>query len=462
VHPPPLVIPEQGSIGKISDYVLLTIFRYYLDASPQCWPRLVQIYHKWRHIIFAFQRSLHLRLFCTPGTPVLNALYSWPALPIVVQYGGSPASYPPAPEDEDNIVAALKQSNRVSSISLTITNPLLEKLLTIEGPFSELENFVLLCGNDVPLALSTTFRWGPRIRTLHLTRAAIPTLPQLLFLSRGLVDLQLHEISDVGYISPEAFANALSGMSHLRTLSLHFLSSASYPNTVGLPPQSSKHVVLLALVNLKYRGTCQYLNSLVARIDTPRLGNIDITFFSQPPLMEPLELGQFINRTAMQKSHRRTDILFSENAVSISFTQPESLTCLELQVSCESFSQQLSYMARICNGLYPFLRGIEHLRVCTTRPTSVHYHDRVEWTMLLHIFRGTKWAYVACGHTTDIMFALLYSEMWHDTLLPALHKLCIQEPDPAPPFAEGRSIIHALTPALWPYHSGGISTIEDQ
>jgi hypothetical protein len=121
----------------------------------------VHICRKWRRIVLASQQSLHLRLFCTPGTPVLDALYFWPALPIVVQYGGSPASYPPAPEDEENIVAALKQSDRVNSISLTVTKPLLEKLSAIERPFSELEDLVLLCGDDVPLTLSSAFSVGP-------------------------------------------------------------------------------------------------------------------------------------------------------------------------------------------------------------------------------------------------------------------------------------------------------------
>jgi hypothetical protein len=441
VHLPPLVtlaplsnFVQQGTIGKLSDYTILTIFGYYLDASPRFWPRLVHVCRRWRRIVFASQRTLRLRLFCTPGTPVPDALYFWPALPIVVQYGGSLASYPPAPEDEDNIVVALKQSDRVSSISLTITNSLLEKLSAIERPFSELENLVLLCGDDVPLTLSSAFRWGPRLRTLHLTRANILALPQLLFFSTGLVDLQLHEISDVGYISPEAFANALSGMSHLRTLSLRFLSSAPYPVCVGLPPHPSELVVLPALRSLKYRGTSKYLDSLADRIDAPRLGNIDITFFSQPPPTEPPQLGRFINRIARQKSPCRADILFSKRAISISFTQPESPACLHLQVSCNqsfsSFSRQLSYMAWICNGLHSFLFGIEHLRICATRPTSDHDYNGFDWHRLLRFFKGLKWAYVACGASTNLITTLLCSETRRETLLPALHKLCLQKPDP--------------------------------
>ena len=378
----------------------------------------MHICRRWRRIVFESQRSLHLRLFCAPGTPVLKTPSVWPALPIVIQYGGSRSSNPPVPEDEDNIVAALKQPDRINSISLTVTKSLLEKLSTIERPFSELENLVILCGDDVPLTLSSAFRWGSRLRNLHLTGVAIPALPQLLVSSTGLVDLQLHEISEVGYISPEEFASALSRMSYLRTLSLHFLSSAPY---VGVPPQPSERVTLLALRKFNYRGNSKYLDSLVARIDAPQLGNINVTFFSQSPPMRLPQLDQLIDRIAMHKSHRQADILSSENAISVSFTQPESPTYLVLQVTCKSISQQLAHMTRICNGLYSSLSGIEHLRVCATRPWGYHK----DWRNILSIFRGIKWAYVACGHPANITVAKTIA-----LLLPALHKLCIPEPLP--------------------------------
>ena len=50
---------------------------------------------------------------------------------------------PPAPEDEENIMAALKQSDHVGSISLTIIDTLLKHLSTISEPFSTLEELAL-------------------------------------------------------------------------------------------------------------------------------------------------------------------------------------------------------------------------------------------------------------------------------------------------------------------------------
>jgi hypothetical protein len=283
--------------------MLLNIFHYYLDTSPQLWPRLTHICHKWRHIIFASQRALHLRLICTHGTPVLKSLDCWPTLPIIVQYGGPPVPSLLTTEEEDNIMAALKQSDRVCSISLIITNSLLEKLAAFERPFSELEELVLLSRDSMPLTLPSAFRWGLRLRTLHLTRVAVPTLPGFLSLSKGLVDLQLHEILELGYFSPDAFVGALSAMTQLRSLSLslRFHSFALPRNYVHLPPQSCEPVVLPALTCLKYRGTSEYMDDFVARIYAPLLGDIEIGFFGQPS-KEPSHLARFINRIE-RRSH---------------------------------------------------------------------------------------------------------------------------------------------------------------
>ena len=50
-----------------------------------------------------------------------------------MEYGGPPGLGPPATEDEDNIVAALKHSDRVRTIGLTITGSLLQKFFFFFG-----------------------------------------------------------------------------------------------------------------------------------------------------------------------------------------------------------------------------------------------------------------------------------------------------------------------------------------
>ena len=140
--------------------------------------------------------------------PVLKALDCWPALPIVIQYGGGADLDPPASDDYDNVVAALKQTARISSISLTVPSSLIEKLSAISEPFSGLEELDILPQDNVQLTLPSTFRWDPRLRTLHTTRTAFLSFPQLLSTLRNLIYLELHEIPRDGYLHPEAFVTA--------------------------------------------------------------------------------------------------------------------------------------------------------------------------------------------------------------------------------------------------------------
>jgi hypothetical protein len=360
---------------------------------------------------------------------VLNPLDFWP-VPIVVQYGGSPALYPPAPEDEDNIMAALMQSDRVSSINLTITSSLLEKLSAIEKPFSELEDLVLLSRDSLQLTLPSTFRWGPRLRRLHLTSIACSTLPHLLHSSGSLVDLQLHEGLYPWHFSPETLTDALSGMAQLRSISLHFLST-----TIRLapPPPSGELVVLPVLAGLTFRGNTEYLEGLVARIDAPCLRDIEVTFFDEF-IFDLSKLSEFIDRIEMHKSHLRAHILLSERAVCLSLIQPGAPTCLKLQVFCERLSEQLFPMARICIGFSAVLLNVEDLRISATRRSIWGDVMGYQWLMLIELFTGVKWLHIAENISTNIVrtFQLPDRRLNLNTVtpvLPALHKLYIPQPE---------------------------------
>ncbi|KAH9058898.1 hypothetical protein EDB83DRAFT_1009872 [Lactarius deliciosus] len=414
--------PRSVAIGKLSNEVLLRIFRHFVDAFPRLWPSLVHICHKWRRIVFASQRVLHLRLFCTHGTPVVKTIDHWPALPIVVDYGGSPA-LDPSSEDDDNIVAVLKRSNRVSSIRLALTRSLLVKVSSIDVSFLGLQELALLSPGNVQLVLPSTFHCVPQLRTLHSTGVAFPALAQLLYSAKNLVDLQLREIPCFGYFSPKSFRNALSGMTQLRSLSLHFLPAADY---IGVCPSGSR-VILPVLTYLKYQGTSEYLDNLVARIDAPRLGDIEFTFFDEF-MFDVSNLSEFINRVEIQRLHRQADILFSERSVSILLTQP-AVTCLKLQVICDPLRRQVSSIAQICSRFSAFLFRVEDLRIKSTRQSN--RQDGAErWLKLICSFKGMKWFHVAGDFSTNIVLALHQSGRRRETVLPAMHKLCIRDPEP--------------------------------
>ena len=411
----------------LSDDILLNVFR--MAATPRIWPILVWVCRRWRQIVFASPLGLKLRLYCAHRIPVLETLNIWPALPIIVEYGGVPNLDPPSPEDDDNIIAALKQSDRVSSISLTVTSSLFEKLSAISGPLSELEELVLQSQGDVQRTLPSTFLWGPRLRTLHLSRIAFPSLPPLLLHCQDLVDLQLHEIPSSGYFSPEAFTSALSGTPQLRSLTLHLLSFPRRRSYLGLPPPQGERTVLAALTHLKYRGTSKYLDVFVARIDAPRVGEIDITLFYQPT-MDALQLGQFIQRTEIHTSLSHAEIETSAIAISISFTDSDVSTSLRLQISCKQLNWQLSCMAHICDRISPFLFHVGELGIHVAQPPDEQDDvDGEQWLDLLRSFKfGAAESFSVNGELTpDILCALGAANEGNTTILPSLRQVHLKE-----------------------------------
>ena len=385
---------------------------------------LGHICRRWRRIIFG-----SFRLYFTHGAPVLKTLVRWPALPIIVEYGGSPAPDPLTPEDEDNIMAALEQSDRVCSITLTVTNPLLKKLSAIEGPFLKLEDLVLLSRDGVELTLPSAFGWSTRLRSLRLTRIAFFALPQLLYSSRKLVDLRLHEVFNPWLLSPEALADALSGMAQLRSLSLHFLPTTDHWHT-GPSLSSSKRFSLPFLTRLNFRGIAQYLEDLVVRIDAPHLGDIEVTFFNES-ISDLSKSSEFIDRIEIHKSHCRAYIQISERALAISLTQPAAPTdtCLKLQLFCEPLSRQLDNIAHICSQISDVLFSVEDLHINVTRSSSGQAHsDCEQWQGLILYFSNTKSLHVAGAgdYSTKIVDALQPSKGRED-VLPVLQKLRIRE-----------------------------------
>ena len=338
---------------------------------------------------------------------MLKALDCWPALPIVVEYGGYSTLNPPAPEDEGNILAALKRSDRVRSIHLTVTKSLLKKLPSIRGEFSILEDLVLL-SHGSRLVLPSKFQLGTRLRVLHSTGVAFSAPLRLLSSSRDLVDIQLHDIFDYRYLSPNALAEALSGMTHLRSLSLHFLSTAA--NQTLIRPLSEKSVVNRVVIHslsfLKYCGTSRYLDNLLARFDASCLADIEITFFNDTRF-EVSNLREFIDRTEPQKLHRQADILLDERAISMSFISLTQLapTRLRLQVLCEPPVQQLLLsMAHICNHMSPLLL-MEEIHIKVVPSSWLYITDFEIWVTLLYPFKGSKSLLVAgdLDLSTEIM-----------------------------------------------------------
>jgi hypothetical protein len=335
----------------------------------------------------------------------MKILDCWPALPIVVQYRACQVIDSLSPEDEDNIIAALKHSDRICSISLVVPRSLLKKLGSIVQSFPELEDLALQC-RDLYMPFPPYFQWGTRLRSLSLTGISLSALPQLLSSSPGLVNLQLHDIISTRKLPPQTFASAVSGMTRLQSLSLHFHILFQY-SFVDIPPFSGERVVLPALTHIKIRGiTDDYLNGFVARIDTPQLADIEIMLVHRPNI-DVSPFRQFIDRIEMQKSHRRADILTSGCAISTSLTSPKAPSRLNLGICSRQFDQQLSTMARICNHFSQALLSVRDLRIETTEtPSGRDGTDGEKWLELIRWFGSAGRFHVAGELAADILHAL--------------------------------------------------------
>jgi hypothetical protein len=393
------------TVEMLPDEVLLEVFDYHrLDAldyslfGPWEWHRLAHVCQRWRSLIFASPRRLDLRLVYTYKRPVGKTLDCWPALPIALWYPRLVLWRPLAAADEDNVISALKYSDRIREINLTMTSSLLEKLIAlVQEPFPALE--YLRMGSQEMLGsvvLPNDFLGGfaPRLRHIDLSGTAFPSLPRLLLSTRDLVSLQLDEIPDTGYFSPDALATGLGATPQLRSLKVHFLSPTARQDPECPCPPSSGRIVLPALTDFQFRGDSEDLEDLVARLSAPLLEKIEITFFDRLIFDIP-QLSQFIDLTErLGSSPYLTSIWLWERGFSIThyFPHPSPRGTLRLQISCREFARRMASLTYINKQLFPLASSVRRLEIEAHRPTSAPADEvnPVQWLELFGLFVSVR------------------------------------------------------------------------
>jgi hypothetical protein len=254
------------SIDILPDDILLEVFEFCMDeihiaiSGTESWQSLAHVCRRWRSVIFRSPRRLNLRLRCTPKT-----------------------------EDKDNVVAALERWNRVYRIRLSEVNgSSFEKgLAAMQEPFPELMFLQLSSDEELVPIVPDSFlgRSTPRLTFLWLKGIPFPDLPKLPLSATNLVHLQLWNIPHSGYISPDAMVTALSALTCLQHLTLGFQSPRSHPDQASRLPPPPTRTVLPALTAIWFKGVCEYLDDLVARIDAPQF----IQFISRTPTLKAVE-----------------------------------------------------------------------------------------------------------------------------------------------------------------------------
>ena len=452
------------TIGTLPDDVLLEIFDFYLDdfeieakesEEIDAWFTLVHVCQQWRYVVITSPRRLNLRLLCTRYRPVKEMLGVWPALPIAVW-----ESFPETSLEDgvENIFAALEHSDRIHEINFQrIPSSLLERYIEMmQVPFPVLTSLELMSSDDewppVRAAIPDSFLGGlaQRLRLLDLNGIPFPALRKLLLTATDLVKLSLWRIPHSAYVSPGALVTCLSSLARLTSLTLGFLSPRSRPGTRRPPPLI--RAILPALVYLEFKGTSEYLEDLVARVDTPRLNETHVTYLNQLIFDTP-RFHQFLSRAEQFESPNRADVNFDTRDVvvslspSIAIVDPEEDAGILFRISCTDLDWQLSSVTQVCTPSLPPLSTLEHLYIRLTTSQQKQFQVDIEndqWPEFFHPFSAVKNLYLSEEITLSVARAL--QELSGESVtevLPALQNIFVEGLEPLGPVQEAIGIFIA-------------------
>jgi hypothetical protein len=423
----------------LTDDALMAIFDFCvaenrsLKEETEAWQTLVHVCRRWRCLVFESPRRLKLRLVCTPRTPATDTLDVWPALPLIVQCYDN-RRHPI--ENVDNIVAVLERRERVCQIRLTgVESSDLEKVsAAMQVPFPELTQLELASFDEAVRVLPDSFLGGsaPRLQKLWLNGVPFPGLPKLLLSATDLTHLYVFNIPHSGYISPEAMVTALSTLTSLEEFRLSFLSPQSCPDLKSRRPPPLTRSVLPVLTIFGFRGVCDYLDGLVARIDTPLLNKLSIAFLNQIVFDTP-QLIQFISRAPKLKPLEIARVNFDANAATVELlSHTSSYADLEVKIMCEELDWQISFLEQFFTSCLPHISTLEDLHIYEGRlwkPDRQHnIIENVLWLELLQPFTTVKDFYISQEFASRVVPALQELSGGRATeVLPTLQNIFLEE-----------------------------------
>ena len=446
-------------INELPDDILHRIFDFYVcirtphepKEGIEAWQSLVHVSRRWRNLVFQSPRRLNLQLLCTPQTPTRDKLDIWPAFPLIVK--GYLLEGLMTLSDMNNVVAALRQANRISQVDITGEwEELTKKVLpAMEMPFPELTDLrlSLLSKANLPPFITDSFLGGaaPRLRILSLDYILFTKWPKLLLSATQLVELCLYHLPYLACYFPEAIVTSLSVLYSLESLKLNFQCSDPFSLRNTPPP---KRITLPALIKFHFGGDILYLEVFVGHIDTPHLVELQTTFvdFYQIDTNFDLpRLAQFINCTPTLRerdAHVRLHDNFSYFSLQYSTYKSSPFGYLRIDLQCRgpAWQPELSSI-RACNALH-LLSTVEDLYIENGFRRLHWENDAIEnerWLELFLLFTAVKNLYLPEELASSIADAL--QELVGDRIsevLPSLRNILLSGPEPSGPSSFQKNI----------------------
>ncbi|KAH9161596.1 hypothetical protein EDB89DRAFT_714839 [Lactarius sanguifluus] len=236
--------------------------------------------------------------------------------------------------------------------------------------------------------------------------------------TNDLVELHLRQIPETGYISPNTVVAFLATLTRLESLQIGFQSPPSRHSPGHFHPFT--RTVLPTLTKFMFLGTSEYLEDLVAQIDTPRLKYLNTTYFNQLDF-QVSQLSQFLRRQELIHPTRLNDahLEFCYFDVSIGLTssqQPLSPSSspkgpgLNLTILSGGLDQQTSRLTQVLTQCFAILSGVDQLFIGDRRSPRPDQEDGIlndtEWLGFFSLFTDVKSLLLSEGIARHVTRAL--------------------------------------------------------
>jgi hypothetical protein len=402
-------------------------------VGERWWYRLAHVCQRWRNLILGSASYLGLCLVCTYGTPVADMLAHSPPLPLVIDYEDDGEDTDITAEDEEAIILALAQRDRVRRIRLGIPVLKLQQLImAIDGEYPILEYLILV---DPPEDKSTVFILPETLQTPHLRHLAIdcsiPIRFRLFTTAVGLVTLNLTLYHPSTYFQPTVLLQSLSLMPQLEMLLIFFyfaVPSRDVERQLMRTPIMA-HATLPNLRSFAFKAVGTYSEAVLSQITAFRLEDFQICYPNQLTFSVP-QLLQFMGRTEILRFDRAKFNFYTER-VFVQVNPPETNMpedAFSINVDCWHLDWQVSSVAQIFNALSQIFFTVEHLTLThEVHSQSSEEHnevDRTEWRKLLRSFSNVKTLHIDDGLVRELSRFLPLEDREHPLeLLPELQGL---------------------------------------
>jgi hypothetical protein len=400
------------------------------------WYKVVQVCRRWRYLILDSASHLRLSLVCAPGTLVTDMLAHSPPLPLIIDYLDENDDIDA--KDEEGLIYALQQRDRVRRIRILKPVPILEKLIiNLDGEFPILEYLFIARQQDMRpvtwcdrnLNLPESFQ-APNLRHLLLQNFTIPIGSPLFTTMGNLVTLSLNMIPSFAYFHPNALLQRLSVMPQLEIFGITFDSyfpSGDIERQLSRTPITMR-VTLPSLRWFAFQGASAYLEALLPRVTIPLLERLQVRFFNQLTYSIP-NLQHLMSSTGNLRLNNCT-LTFAIDflVVRVYPHNGTRILTLEMTLSGEHLDWQVACAAQVFHMLRARISMLEHLTLQYRRYSiSSEWNneaDRAQWRELLGSFDKVNTLHIDDELVGQLSRSLRPSEGESPTeLLPELQEL---------------------------------------